>query len=101
MVKRYSKSGAYQGWYNNRRWRAKRAAQLRKEPLCRICLSTGKLTPAIICDHIIPHKGDPALFWHGETQSLCKRCHDSDKQVLERMGHGKRVIGVDGWAIDE
>jgi len=35
------------------------------------------LTPASVVDHIVPHRGDSALFW-AETnwQPLCKRCHD-------------------------
>ena len=28
-------------------------------------------------DHIIPHRGDPELFWdRSNWQALCKNCHD-------------------------
>jgi 5-methylcytosine-specific restriction protein A len=33
--------------------------------------------PAIVVDHIIPHKGNYKLFWDKSNwQSLCKSCHD-------------------------
>jgi 5-methylcytosine-specific restriction protein A len=35
------------------------------------------LEPAVIVDHIQPHRGDPGLFWaQSNWQSLCKPCHD-------------------------
>lgn len=66
-----------------RRWRLRRAYQLASEPLCRVCKSKGLLTPARVADHIIPHRGDPTLFWGGELQSLCDNCHSSAKQSEE------------------
>lgn len=50
-------------------------------------------------DHIVPHKGDEALFFDsGNLQSLCKPCHDRDKAAEER---GKSIIyfGADGYPI--
>jgi 5-methylcytosine-specific restriction protein A len=32
---------------------------------------------ATVVDHIIPHRGDPTLFWdESNWQPLCKKCHD-------------------------
>jgi 5-methylcytosine-specific restriction endonuclease McrA len=37
-----------------------------------------------VVDHIIPHKGDKALFWDEKNwQPLCKYCHDSIKAKEE------------------
>lgn len=78
----------YSQWYADRRWRAKRALQLQIEPLCRFCHERGLLTPATIADHIEPHRGDRALFWNGEIQSLCGTCHSSVKQREEGKPEG-------------
>ncbi len=85
--------------YNDVQWRKLRARQLRDEPLCRMCKARGKITPATICDHIEPHKGDIKKFWAGPFQSLCKTCHDSDKQRIEKGGKPKPFIGLDGWPV--
>ena len=66
------------------RWQELRAAQLASEPFCRKCRNRGVLTPATVADHVVPHRGDPDLFWNGELQSLCDHCHNSTKQREER-----------------
>jgi 5-methylcytosine-specific restriction enzyme A len=43
-------------------------------------------TSLLVCDHVDPHSGDLEKFWAGPFQTLCKRCHDSDKQRDERAG---------------
>lgn len=96
-----SREGAeWQAFYNSQRWRNLRLVHLASEPLCRMCKQEGRLTPATICDHIVPHKGDVALFYGGPFQSLCKPCHDRHKQTEERTG--KRILprGLDGWPIE-
>jgi 5-methylcytosine-specific restriction endonuclease McrA len=83
--------------YNTREWKQLRLAQLRAEPLCRYCLALGKTTSANVADHKQPHKGNRALFFNPfNLQSLCKTCHDSAKQTLERSGvlPGCDVSGV-------
>ena len=58
------------------KWRKARRLHLLKQPLCVHCLKTGKRTPATDVDHVIPHKGDMALFWDmSNWQSLCHSCH--------------------------
>ncbi len=87
-------------WYGTARWKARRAEQLNREPLCCMCMEMGKVAAASIADHKLRHNGDAELFWFGELQSLCKHCHDSHKQSEERTGKRKRVTGPDGWPID-
>ena len=58
-------------------WRKARKAFLSRHPLCVECLKSGVLTPATVVDHIVPHRGDHALFWNEQNwQPLCKDCHD-------------------------
>lgn len=80
------------------KWQQRRARQLRDFPLCAMCSALGRVVPAVIADHVTPHRGNAELF-EGELQSLCVRCHDSAKQSLERTG---RIKGcdVDGRPLD-
>ena len=57
-------------------WRKKRAAGLKREPLCRTCKAKGILTPATIRDHITPKKLG-GTDDERNLQSLCKPCHDA------------------------
>src|SRR5262245_29953476 len=86
-------------WYSRKRWRRRSDAQLREHPLCAMCLKEGKVVPASVADHVIPHHGDPNLFWQGELQSLCTMHHSSSKRFEELRGY-TRDIGVDGWPVD-
>lgn len=84
----------------NARWRRARASFLTAHPFCSECQKLGHITPSSVVDHIKPHKGDQALFWdEANWQALCKQCHDSYKQRLERSG---KVVGcsADGWPLD-
>jgi hypothetical protein len=74
--------------YGTARWQLLRAHQLAHEPLCRLCLAEDWITPATVCDHVEPHRGDIARFWRGPFQSLCKPHHDSAKQREEQAGRG-------------
>ena len=68
-----------------RRWQKARGAFLKTHPLCVKCQSEGKLVPATVVDHIVPHRGDPHLFWdEGNWQSLCKSCHDTKTMTEDR-----------------
>lgn len=59
-------------------WRKLRKRYLAKHPLCVKCEQAGKLTPATVVDHIIPHRGNQALMWDEDNwQALCKPCHDN------------------------
>ncbi len=81
-------------------WQKARDGYLRRHPLCCLCDRQGKVVAASVVDHIVPHRGDKALFWdRSNWQPLCKHCHDSIKQQLERSG---RVAGcgADGRPLD-
>ena len=85
--------------YKTKDWYRLRHHQLQAYPLCRRCESQGRVVSAIIADHVKPHRGDVALFFGGELQSLCKTCHDSAKQREEKSGV---IVGCDvnGLPID-
>ena len=66
------------------KWRKLRKAFLSTHPLCVFCNTKGRIAQATVVDHIIPHKGDQRLFWDvSNWQPLCKKCHDSDKKIIE------------------
>lgn len=69
---------------NSRPWRRIRAAQLRREPLCRKCLAQSLLTPATDVDH---EDGDSSNNAESNLQSLCRSCH-SRKTAQENGGFG-------------
>lgn len=67
------------------RWRKARAGYLRVHPLCVAHLANGRVVVATVLDHIVPHKGDMALFWDSSNwQPLCEWCHRVLKSRLER-----------------
>jgi 5-methylcytosine-specific restriction endonuclease McrA len=92
--------GQFDHLYNNARWRARRAQQLRMFPLCAFCARAGITTLATVADHVEPHRGDRALF-EGPLQSLCSACHGSDKRRLEDGKQPRPRFGVDGYPITE
>lgn len=59
-----------------RRWQVARLMYLKNNPLCVKCKEKGRIVPATIVDHIIPHKGDMGLFWKMDNwMSLCVTHH--------------------------
>lgn len=73
------------------RWRKARDAFLAQRLWCVECERSGRLTPATVVDHIIPHKGDKTLFWDMKNwQALCSRCHNR-KTATEDGGFGREV----------
>lgn len=75
-------------------WQKARAVYLKANPLCTQCARRGLVVQARIVDHITPHRGDLTLFWDQDNwQSLCKPCHDSWKQAIEK--------GREAWGADD
>jgi 5-methylcytosine-specific restriction protein A len=73
-----------------RDWQRESAAFLREHPLCECdeCKKLGRVRPSQVTDHIIPHKGDPKLFWdRSNWQAMSKPCHDR-KTATEDGGFG-------------
>mgnify|MGYP001201243132 FL=1 len=75
------------------KWQKASAGFLKSHPLCADHLKRGQVVEATVVDHIKPHRGDQQVFWDKSNwQSLCKQCHDSNKQRLEKSG---RETGCD------
>ena len=89
----------WDAWYSKPRWARIRRHQLLEHPLCAFCLERGIVEPATICDHVEPHHGNVNKFWLGPFMSLCKRCHDSGKRLVEIRGF-RPDVGLDGWPLD-
>jgi 5-methylcytosine-specific restriction protein A len=71
------------------RWQKARATWLSRNPLCVACHEAGRVAPAVVVDHKVPHRGDQTLFWDTSNwQSLCKCCHDT-KTAREDGGFGR------------
>ena len=45
------------------RWNKARKRFLEKHPLCVECMKEGRYVKATDVDHVVPHRGDPVLFW--------------------------------------
>ena len=94
------KRRAYDSWYKTAQWQRLRYSVLIRDMFTCQC-GCGRIehdTSKLVADHKIPHRGDPALFWDaGNLQTLTKRCHDSDKQRIEKGGKPKPTYGADGW----
>ena len=77
----------HRAWYKTAKWQALRWSVLvRDQFTCAMCkrLCAGK--GEAVADHIIPHRGDEAMFWDADNlQCLCKSCHDGAKAKQERQ----------------
>jgi len=80
------KRNEYKHLYQTTQWRKIRNNFLLGNPLCVMCRQDGMFTPATVCDHIQPHKGNLELFYNGPFQALCKLHHDSTKARQENKG---------------
>jgi hypothetical protein len=83
-------------WYCTASWQRRRAHQLHVEPLCRLCFEAGRVTPAVVADHVVPHKGDYTSFRLGELRSLCRTCHDA----LDGSNKPRFAVNADGSPSD-
>jgi len=93
MAPREIKPSAYARGYT-KLW-TKRATWFRRQyPLCGMrpnqappvmsrCHDEGRTIPATCTDHVVPHRGDQALFWDqlANWQSLCDTCHRQKTQA--------------------
>lgn len=95
------KSRPWKHLYNRAAWKRLRLAQLRRQPLCVMCERSGKATAAGVVDHVVPHKGDEALFFDaGNLQSLCATHHDASKSKAEARGVAEIGCDINGWPLD-
>lgn len=79
MINQYEPAVKYKKLYKTKRWRNSSKNFRLAHPICVFCGAPGE-----VVDHIIPHKGNRALFFDPRNwQTLCKRCHDSAKYRME------------------
>ena len=75
-------------WYKLARWKRLRLDIFERDLFTCQRTTCGRLigdTSKLVADHILPHRGDPDLFWSkANLQTLCKPCHDGAKQAEER-----------------
>jgi 5-methylcytosine-specific restriction protein A len=55
-------SGRRRGYSS--KWDREARAFRREHPLCVGCQAIGGIEPAMLVDHIEPHRGDQAKFWN-------------------------------------
>lgn len=90
MGARRHKSARERGY--NSWWDKARKRFLLTNPLCVMCKRDGVDTIANVVDHIIPHKGNPALFYaQTNWQSLCTMHHNKVKKGIEMRGFDKQI----------
>jgi 5-methylcytosine-specific restriction protein A len=91
------RGSAYERGYD-RRWEKARAAFLAQHPVCALCQLDGQVTPAWGVDHVIPHRGNPILFWlPGNWQPVCEPCHNAKRareNGLAPCGHGEAWVAI-------
>ena len=87
-------------WYTSASWLRRRSHQLRVEPLCRICLEAGRVTPATVADHVVPHRGDYNVFRLGALRNLCKPCHDGLDAKNRSPIRPRSTVRADGTPSD-
>ncbi len=77
---------------DKRAWRRLSKSWLAENPLCVMCLANDKIVPAVVTDHIKPHKDNKDLFWdQSNFQSLCKHHHDQ-KTATRDGGFGRKIL---------
>jgi hypothetical protein len=70
--------------YKTARWQHNRLAVFARDLYrCANCSCIEADTSKLVCDHVEPHRGDVEKFWAGPFQTLCKACHDGEKQKQE------------------
>jgi hypothetical protein len=80
-------------------WARRRAHQLRIEPLCRLCLEAGRVTPATVADHIVPHRGDFTAFRLGELAAYAPTATPGSTPTMPRASRFARTARLPIRAI--
>lgn len=93
MPPREPRKNAYQRGYT-KRWARYTQAWKHEHPVCgeradgqlhgadSRCVRDGRISPVAVTDHIVPHRGNPVLFWDPTNhQSLCVSCHNAKSRT--------------------
>lgn len=89
----YSRFQTGQTSYKTARWLRARAAFLSRQEnaLCVDCRADGRTTAANTVDHIVPHRGDPALMYDEKNWAArCASCHS--KRTAQQTWGGTRSL---------
>lgn len=82
-------------WTRTAAWREIELDVLADQPFCVHCEAAGTVEPAMIIDHIKPHRGDHELFWSRDNlQGLCYSCHGRKSQHERFSDKPFRLVGV-------
>jgi 5-methylcytosine-specific restriction endonuclease McrA len=98
-----------------RKLQLQRAALFAREPLCRECIKYGRISEAVIRDHIVP-LAEGGSDDDDNIQPLCRACSDAKTATESARGRGGRktqrmtnrkpipeanfyVRGFQGWGI--
>lgn len=75
------------------RWQAAIAAYKDIHPWCIGCWAIGVRRETEVVDHVVPHHGDPMLFWCEENwQSSCTWHHGAISLRLSATGAAERSL---------
>lgn len=95
----------YRPLYKTARWQRLRLEVIARDGgrcrtcgiLCRMGERSGRTATV---DHVVPHKGDPVLFFDPENlQLLCGVCHSGQKQRVEKSGYST-AVDAEGYPAD-
>lgn len=79
-------------------WDSEAAAFKRVHPLCMGCKAIGLVKVTDVVDHVVPHRGNMAIFWDRDRwQPSCRWHHDVIKQKLEAQYERGAVKMDDLW----
>ena len=88
------------GWYNRTNWYRRRAHQLQVEPLCRLCAKEGRLTPATVVDHVVPHKGETTTYFAWDNCRVCAAlATTARRRSSKRVASIQRLVSMAGHSI--
>ena len=83
------------------RWQRARRVYLAEHPWCVLVRDDRPCgEPSTVVDHIVPHRGDPVLFWDETNwQATCKPCHDAKTPTETDWGGARGGRGIESLGV--
>lgn len=75
-LRRRGRNLASDRYYHTAAWQKLRLSVLMAEPMCRMCKREGRLTAAVLVDHVQPVKQGGEFWDYDNLQPLCNHCHE-------------------------